>query len=485
VTPTANRPRTPSEAPLVVASNRGPATFEPGPGGKLAPVHAAGGVAPILAEALRDRQATWLCTAMSDGDRKVRSKEIDGIRVRFVTLPADVFEAAYNRISNGVLWFVHHALWDLPHQPVFDDELWKAWRGFVAANRAFATAMTEASGASAAVKIGRGRPVFLCEDYHLALAPAMIREGAAGARIAHFSHTPFADPASLGVLPDQMREELVGGMLGADLIGFHAERWAENFRAAAMMLDGVRAAGPRNVRVGGREVRIAVYPLTPPASMADGAAGDDVARIRAKLEKPPGHAVVLRVDRMELSKNIVRGFLAFEEFLRSDRSNRGRVTHVALLSPTRGEVPGYREYAAACRREAGRINDELGTKNWKPIELRVKDDHAEVLAAYGIYDVLLVNPIVDGLNLVAMEGPLVNERDGVLVLSRHAGAFERLGRAALGVNPFDVTEQATAIATALAMPPSERAARAASLRRAATANPPRDWLDDQLGDLLR
>jgi trehalose 6-phosphate synthase len=161
------------------------------------------------------------------------------------------------------------------------------------------------------------------------------------------------------------------------------------------------------------------------------------------------------------------------------------VRFLALLSPSRTEVPEYRAYAEECLAEADRVNREFGHEGWEPIEVRVKDDYAGAIAAYGLYDVLLVNPIYDGMNLVAMEGPVLNRRHGLLVLSRNAGAYWRLGRYALAVNPFDLGEMADAIATALEMPADERARRARGLSRLVLSNPPQRWVGAQLDDLER
>jgi trehalose 6-phosphate synthase len=161
------------------------------------------------------------------------------------------------------------------------------------------------------------------------------------------------------------------------------------------------------------------------------------------------------------------------------------VRFLALLSPSRGEVPEYREYADAALAEAERINGELGEDGWTPIEVRLRDDYQGALAAYGLYDVLFVNPVIDGMNLVAMEGPVLNRRQGVLVLSRNAGAFGRLGRYAVSVNPFDLRETCDALRTALEMPLDERTRRARGLSRLVLSNTPARWVREQLADLER
>jgi trehalose 6-phosphate synthase len=207
---------------------------------------------------------------------------------------------------------------------------------------------------------------------------------------------------------------------------------------------------------------------------------------RRSLDRWRGdRSLLLRVDRAELSKNILRGFVAYEDFLRRFPAWREHVVFLALLQPSRRAVSEYREYSEECLAEAERINRALGTGDWTPIDVRMNDDYDEVLAAYSLYDVLMVNPVFDGMNLVAKEGPVLNRRQGVLILSRTAGASAELGAASIGIDPVDIAGTADAIATALEMPAAERAVRAAALRRAAAARSPAQWASRQVRDLAR
>jgi trehalose 6-phosphate synthase len=292
----------------------------------------------------------------------------------------------------------------------------------------------------------------------------------------------------LRILPLRIREALLRGLLGADVLGFQSGAWAENFLTSTRSLPGVRVdLGRSRVTTEGRQVLVRVYPISVEAGpLRELAATPEVRRTRRELAKIRGdRALLLRVDRLEPTKNIVRGFLAFEEFLRANPSWRERVVFLSLLSPSRGELPEYQTYTDECIAEAERVNKEWGTDTWEPIHLSVREDYPEAVAAFGLYDALLVNPVFDGMNLVAMEGPLVNRRHGALVLSRNAGAFGRLGRYALGINPFDVAETADAIREALEMQPPERARRARGLARTILANTTARWLRRQLDDLAR
>jgi trehalose 6-phosphate synthase len=237
----------------------------------------------------------------------------------------------------------------------------------------------------------------------------------------------------------------------------------------------------------GREILVRVHPISiDVAPMRELASSLQARRLRQQLNRWRGNTrLILRVDRMELSKNILRGVLAYENFLRRNPTWKGRVKFLALLSPSRQEIPEYRTYQEECVREADRINAELGNEEWTPIEVRIREDYLGAIAAYGLYDVLMVNPVFDGMNLVAMEGPVLNRRHGVLILSRNAGAYFRLGRYAIGVNPFDIEGQADAIAEALEMSEDERTRRARGLSRLVLANPPSRWVRLQLDDIER
>jgi trehalose 6-phosphate synthase len=476
---------------LVVASNRGPLTFERAPDGTLLARRGAGGLVTALTGALAAAEGTWVAAAMSDGDREMVAAGAgridhtqDGVayRLRYLDLPPELYDGYYNGISNGVLWFAHHYLWDTVRSPEFGRGVDDAWEAYVEVNRRFATAMAEEGE-----RLG-GDVRYLVQDYHLALVPRMLRELVPDALIAHFSHTSIAGATYFRMLPARIHDAILRGMLGADVLGFHATAWSENFLLSARQVSGARVDLARS-RVGmeGREVFVRIHPISVDAQgMRETAASREIRSLRRELNRWRGNArLILRVDRLELTKNIVRGFRAFELFLRRNPSWIGRVRFLALLSPSRMELPEYREYTEACLAEVERVNAELGTDDWQPIELRLKDDFPGAVAAYGLYDVLFVNPVIDGMNLVAMEGPMLNRRRGVLVLSRNAGAYGRLGRYALGVNPFDLREMADALETALEMPLDERTRRARGLSRLVLANPPARWIGGQLEDLER
>lgn len=482
----------PTGRPLIVASNRGPVTFEPGPDGELELHRGAGGLVTALIGAMHDAGGLWVAAARSEGDRQMVAQTGDGridlqkygspYHVRYLDIAPDDYDAYYNGVSNGLLWFAHHYLWDTVRSPAFGDEAKQAWQRYVEVNHRFAEALAEEGAASPE------EPAYLVQDYHLALVPRFLRELRPQALISHFSHTSIAGPTYFRMLPVEIHDQILHGMLGADVLGFHSHAWAENFMLSARQLPGARVdLGRSRVVVGGRDVAVRTHPISVDgAAMREAAASPEVRTLRRDLARWKGdQRLLLRVDRLELTKNIVRGFHAFEMLLKRRPPWRGRVRFLAMLSPSRGDVPEYREYGDLALAEAERINRELGDDGWTPIEVRLADDYLGALAAYGLYDVLFVNPVIDGMNLVAMEGPVLNRRQGVLVLSRNAGAFGRLGRYALPVNPFDLGEMCEALERALDMPFDERTRRARGLSRLVLSNPPERWVREQLEDLER
>ena len=474
---------------ILVASNRGPVTFSESDG-QLEAQRGSGGLVTALAPAVQDTGGLWIAAAMSDEDRRKAAEDPRGrlevkvdealYRLRLLSFDADVYDRFYNGVSNRLLWFLHHYLWDLPRDPVLGEEAHRAWDAYRSVNVTFAGALAEEAEG--------GETNVLVQDYHLSLVPSALRELSPSTRTAYFHHVPFAAADYLRLLPIEMREQLIAGLLGADLVGFHTERWAENFLGACRLLEDATVMYRRRaVRWQGRLVRIGVYPIAIDAPQLRAQAAEPAVRRKRKaLERWRGdRRLLLRVDRADLSKNVLRGFQAYGRFLRAHPEWRRKVVFLALLHPSRSDVEEYRTYLQECTAEAARINESFGDADWKPVEVRMDHDFDDVLAAYQTYDVLFVNPVFDGMNLVAKEGPTLNRSHGVLVLSRTAGAYAELGRAAIGVDPVDLAGMAEAIHTGLTLPQEQRTERATALRRAASSRSPSQWARRQLRDLER
>ncbi len=462
-------------ADLLLASNRGPVAWVEDDDGQLRERRGGGGLISALSGAAGSG-AVWVCAALSDADRRaVRTgaAALPGLRV--LDVDPVVFARAYHRVANSLLWFVAHLLFSTAQSPTFDAQSRREWEAYRAYCDAFAGAL--AAEASPGAKV-------LVQDYHLTLVPARLRALRPDLRIAHFTHTPWAPPEYFAVLPDAVAREVLLGMLGADTVGFLSPRWADAFGRCCAAVLGARWDGTA-VAYAGRTTRVRVHALGVDGEQlrARAAAPDVLGRLAAVREVVGDRRMVLRVDRTELSKNVVRGLQAYRELLRSRPQWRGRVVHLAFAYPSRHDLPEYREYTAAVQRTANDINEEFATPGWLPVVLEVRDDYPRSLAAYALADVLVCNPVRDGMNLVAKEGPVLSPAGLALVLSREAGAADELGADALVVNPYDVGETAEAMHRALLMPAAERAERSARLAAAATALPPAAWLAAQLDAL--
>jgi trehalose 6-phosphate synthase len=450
-------------APLVVVSNRGPLSFTRGEGGALTAKRGAGGLVATLGPALEGRDAIWVSAAISDDDRDAAAQglnEAGGLRWRPLVLDDDEYRMFYDVVANATLWFMHHGLFDLPRRPRIDRRWRDAWAAYRDVNAAFADAVCNDADEGATV---------LVHDYHLALMGSRLATVRPDLRTVHFNHTPFSPPAGLRVLPADVANELLAGLAGFGACGFHSQRWADEFVACALEILGT----------------------APPTFVAPAATDhDDIAAVAAsdacgaelqKLDDQIGdRAFICRVDRIELSKNLLRGFLAFDDLLTTRPEWRERVVFGAFVYPSRESLAEYLAYHHEVEALAARVNETWATPGWTPIILDTTDYFPRSCAALRRYDVLLVNPVRDGLNLVAKEGSLLNERDGVLALSREAGVWEELQGGALDVNPFDVAGTADVLAEALDMDAGERTRRADILRAAAGRRTPHDWLDDQL-----
>ena len=483
---------------LLVASNRGPLSFTLAPDGSLSARRGGGGLVsgllPGLASLSDRAEVMWICAALSDADREAARQDPDGSRfgietggaaggrtsVRALDIPADTFQGAYNAVANATLWFVHHLLFDTPVQPRFGPAFRRDWQSYVAYNEAFASALAgSAAPEPAAARV-------LVQDYHLALVPRMLRELVPGIRIAHFSHTPWAPVDYYRILPDDAGRAVLDGMLGADHVGFLCQRWADAFLDCCEALLGAQVdRAAQRVIHRGHVTGVGVHPLGVDApALRERARGADVeAHVSVLTEAAAGRKLIVRIDRTELSKNILRGLGAYRELLTTRPEWRGRVIHVAFAYPSRGSVPGYREYTEEVVKTAARITEEFATADWNPLVLEVKDDYARSLAAARVADVLVVNPIRDGMNLVAEEGPVLSDHGCALVLSREAGAAALLGSDALLINPYDVSATANAMHQALLMPEDERRRRCTALAAAAASKAPAQWLMSQLDAL--
>ncbi len=460
---------------MIIAANRGPVTFVRDERGGFHARRGAGGLAgtlgPLLTHHHDDRgPVTWVAAAMGEADRAAAAAgatRLDDVDLQLLDLDPREHRLHYDVVSNATLWFLYHGLFDLPRRPRFDGRFREAWAAYVAVNTAFADRVAEVAARD---------DVVLVQDYHLALVPGVLTSRRPDLRIVHFTHTPFCGPNSIRVLPDDVARAICGSMATAPS-GFHTRRWADAFEASATTVLG--AEHPRE--------QVFAASLGPDPSDLDETAQSPEGRAASQaLEERVGERrLVLRSDRIEPSKNIVRGFLAYDHFLEEHPEWRERVVFAAKLNASREGLPEYQAYRQEVEQAAARVNERWGRGDWEPVLMDLRDDFPATVAGYLRYDALLVNPIKDGLNLVAKEGPLVNQLGGIVCLSTEAGAYDELHSAVLPVHPYDLDQTAATLHTALTMPDDARREQGSRLRDLAAATTPASWLQEQINVACR
>jgi trehalose 6-phosphate synthase len=474
---------------LVIVSNRGPAQWERTEDGERTVSRGGGGLVTALSGLVAHRGALWIASAMTDEDVAVSreaggepaTQELDGVTYEVLLVESDpeAYERFYNIIANPILWFIQHYLWDLSNAPDIRREEADAWDyGYKAVNADIARAVL------AAIE-GDADPLVMFHDYHLYTCPALVRNARPDALLHHFVHIPWSQPDSWRILPGRMREEIYRGLLANDIIGFHTTAYCRNFLHCCRELMELDVDYERGaVLHSGRETWVRAYPLGIDAGRLDRAAeSEQVLEYEQELLRRRRDHMILRVDRADLSKNVLRGFTAFDTFLQQHPEFRERVTFIAHLQPSRTDVPEYAEYLERIEALVAVVNHRHGTTDWMPIDLRIYENFPEAVARYKHFDLLIVNSLFDGMNLVAKEAPAVNTRDGVVMLSENTGAHEELGDSTLSVNPFDIQEQADTMHRALTMNPEERRIRATHLRELARERDPGVWISEQLDDI--
>jgi trehalose 6-phosphate synthase len=492
--------------PVVLLSHRGPASFRRTPSGVVLKRSAGGLVTALMGLAEHLEDAVWVCAASTQADATTAAEHeghsieiafspqpqvvhadttFDGptLNVRYVEVERERHDMFYGAIANPLLWFVQHDLYGLATAPDITAETHRAFaEGYVVVNEQFADAVVEEVAARG------GRAVVLLQDYHFYLVGEEVRRRCPDAIINHFVHIPWPGPDTWRVLPTDMRERLLRGLLGCDVVAFHTTRFARNFLSCAQELLGLEVDyRASTVKLDGRTVLARAYPISVDVDSVEKlAASEEVAERRSALAETllaDERQLVVRVDRTDPSKNIVRGFRAFGLLLEQHPELIGRVTFLASLMPSRQDVPEYADYLAQVGGIVAEINARHHAESWQPIDLRLHEDLAFAMAAFQLADVLVVNAVNDGMNLVAKEAVLVNQRDGVLLLSENTGAHEELGPHALTVHPFDLQQQADAMYTALTMPVGRRRELLTAAADTVRRNDVERWLSAQLADL--
>lgn len=498
---------------LLVASNRGPVTFRIADGGDLVARRGGGGLVTALSGLARHHDVTWISHVMGEGDEQMSASVNGGTfeeharggssyQLRFVGAVDRTYERHYLEIANPLLWFLQHRLYGFGWDPSIDRTTHRAWACYRDVNARIADALVDELELAA----GRpGEPPFvMVHDYHMFLVPGMLRErldavsrhGAAivaetAPFVQFFLHIPWPDPGAWRALPRSWARDVCESLLACDVVGFQTERDAENFlRTVHHFLGASVEFRTGTIRYMGAITRVRTYPISVAVDeFEEHAASATVERLRGRIaamrpQTPEDDGtLIVRVDRTDPSKNIVRGFRAYALMLEEHPELHGKVSMFCQLDPSRQDIPEYVDYLAQVKQAATAVNHRFSTSTWTPLHVNLDSNFQAAVAAYREYDVLFVNPVADGMNLVSKEGPLVNERDGVVVLSDQAGSFNELGPYVVPVNPFDVSQQADAMFTAISMSATERAERAEALRRQVIEQDVRAWMDAQLEDI--
>lgn len=474
---------------VALVSNRGPVSFSETNKG-FTKQRGAGGLAGALDPVARrlGQKATWICAATSATDRKALDageveslEELLGYPVHMLGIAPETYSRYYDVVSNRMLWFANHCLWDELDVHDFGRDEIEAWdEAYEPVNEMFARAAADHADADSLV---------LFQDYHLATAPRYLRELHPDQTIFHFTHSSFCGADGLERLPRPLPRKVIEGMLGADLVGFHVPDWAKGFYECCEHIGAEVDPASGCVEFNGRRSWVRTYPIPIDAEgLRDRSRGEEAVLWKNRFLSgwthggPAEGRLIVRADRTEPSKNIIRGFEAFGRLLDRRPDLAATTRFIACLYPSRQSMKEYRRYSDGIEAAV----DEVKARHPGSIQLFLQDDFDRTLAALRIYDVLLVNPIMDGMNLVSKEGPALNEADGVLVLSRGAGSFEELGEHAVQISDsLDVDATADALERALEMDPADKKQRAAALREAAARRKPEDWIDSQLVDLHR
>jgi trehalose 6-phosphate synthase len=477
----------PAERRLVVAANRGPVSFHNDPSGEPVVTRGPGGLVSVLTQMLRAKPGVWIAAAQSPEEERLAAKgksaevklDRDRYKVRYVSFDATTYRRYYNIVANPMLWFIQHYLWDLGRHPDISENEIVAWReGYVPVNRLFAEAIVDEIGGD-----GSEHTVIL-HDYHLYLTAPLVRAAAPKVFLQQFVHIPWVQSDYWRVLPMEIRAAIFEGLLANDIVAFHTQHYVDNFLQGCVdVLDLPIDYANKSVHVGDRDVWVRAYPVSiDPQSLRAAAASRRVTEEERKLLQRRREFLLLRVDRLDLSKNIIRGFKAFDRFLDLHPEFKERITFLALCQPSRLDVEEYVEYRRRVMEIVAQINTKHGNTDWMPIDVRIQDNYPFALAAYKHYDALMVNATFDGMNLVAKEGAIINWRQGVLILSENTGAYEELGAFAVGVNPFDIEEQAEAIHRALTMSATEKRLRSEQIVEVVERNSIEKWVNAQSAD---
>ena len=477
---------------LILASNRGPIEYHLSEDGELEAQRGSGGVVTALSSLSQYLELDWIASAMGKGDRQAALRAQGGrlkvalagekLHLHFVVSPGNTYHKYYSVICNPLLWFLQHYMWNSPRTPNIDRVVYDAWEhGYVPVNQAFAQAVIDEARQNGL------SPIVMLHDYHLYLASAYIRQQMPELIIQHFTHIPWPAPSYWQLLPSLMRQAIHRSLCATDIVGLQTARDVHSFlHCCQSFIDEAEIDyKQQTVQVNDHIVKVKAYPISiDVVGIKQLASSAKCQEYDEKLRNLCGEQTIVRVDRCEPSKNIIRGFRAFDMLLQRYPQFQGKVKFIAFLVPSRTHLKPYQRYTQDITQLIEEINNKYQTAEWHPIDFFYENNYLQAIAGMRMYDVLLVNAVVDGMNLVAKEGPTVNDRDGVLILSESVGACAQLGQNALTVTPTDLEETTQALYTALTMLPDEKKRHATELKKSIEKEDVTDWLLRLLGDTV-
>ena len=481
-----------AERRLIQISNRGPVDYRVGKDDTLQLNRGSGGVVTALSAISKYVELTWIASAMGEGDRRVAAAH-DGrfqvqlpgqkLYLRFVTSPRNVYHKYYNLFCNPLLWFLQHYMWNSPYTPNIDAKVYDAWEnGYVTVNRAFAEA------AIAETANDKVPPFVMIHDYQLYLVGGYIRRQMPQAILQHFIHIPWPSHSYWHLFPEPMRKAILESLCAVDIVGLQTKRDVHHFlHSCEVFLDEAEVDyESHTVALGGHQTRVASYPVSiDVASLQRHARSPRVRDYEEKLRAHLGEQTIVRVDRAEPSKNIIRGLKAFDALLERYPHLLNRVKLLCFLVPSRSGIRQYQRYTQDIFDYVEAINAKYGNEGWQPIKVFFENNYAQAIAGMCLCDVLLVNPVIDGMNLVAKEGPIASANNSVLILSESAGAHEQLGEYVISIAPADIEGTTRALHEALTMDAAERKRRAEAMKKAIEEEDITRWLYHQFQDLRK
>lgn len=475
---------------IIVATNRGPVVFKKDEQGKIELIRGAGGIVGSMVPFLQKTHGKWVSSAIGECDHYMNTKYNSKVPiplddpeyyVEYIKTEENIYNGFNGKFANPLLWFIHHSMWNSPYTPCADDDLHQAYDSYQYVNSRFADAIGQDISQS------EKTPIVMLQDYHIYLTPKMIREQHPDVLMSQFVHVPFPSPEIFQQLPNHIQIEILGSILTNDVLGFHIRRYMNNFLQTVKLIlpdasvDDVRG----DIEYKGHLCHVRTYPISVDIKTLQNQAQDPkVLAKEAEVNEMIGDCkLIYRTDRADLSKNIIRGFQAYDMFLEKYPEWIGKVKFVATLMPSRQDIKIYREYTDNIRDIVKKINQKYATPDWEPIKYICKGDYNMVVALFKRYDVLMVNPILDGMNIVAKEGSIINENNGVLILSNGAGCYEELKDGAICVNPYDLRQTAESINMALLTDEQTKSQMIKEARAAIERNDLNKWVSDQLKDI--